>query len=336
MSITREDLIESRGYDDSTAEVAESYDIPYRTAFRWTENIDVEEIGTNVPDREDYLYFLRRRAWIPLEQSALFLRQTGPMHEWIGSRIPELDISCGEWLEIKSENHKIAIGRGEGPLRFLALEDGEFESTRDWPVDIERVYRELQAKDEQVRWELCRIDPEWIALAREAWDVETTLIDLYTDLVPPADYETKKEHVIALKSTFPYLRLHDELVVRAADCSMSYAKQFQYVPGEGVGDREVSRRLRGNALDRDDHRCVSCGSDDDLHVHHIIPRSQGGPNELDNLATLCAECHQYAHGRGSEGRADYTKVDYADRDRFWDEWIDQDFDDRPNMDKIRR
>ena len=51
--------------------------------------------------------------------------------------------------------------------------------------------------------------------------------------------------------------------------------------------------------ERDLFRCTSCGADKDtaiqLHAHHIIPKSAGGKDELDNLTTLCIECHAKAH-----------------------------------------
>jgi 5-methylcytosine-specific restriction endonuclease McrA len=55
------------------------------------------------------------------------------------------------------------------------------------------------------------------------------------------------------------------------------------------------RRARRAVLDRDRHRCRRCGSPatrfDALHVHHVVPRSEGGTDALSNLVTLCALCH---------------------------------------------
>ncbi len=44
----------------------------------------------------------------------------------------------------------------------------------------------------------------------------------------------------------------------------------------------------------DGHKCRvwGCGSPDDLEVHHIIPRSQGGSNKSWNLITLCNKHHR--------------------------------------------
>jgi hypothetical protein len=43
--------------------------------------------------------------------------------------------------------------------------------------------------------------------------------------------------------------------------------------------------------------CACCGSDDDgdrdLHVHHLIPASQGGDDSL--TVVLCSECHGRTH-----------------------------------------
>lgn len=43
---------------------------------------------------------------------------------------------------------------------------------------------------------------------------------------------------------------------------------------------------------RDGHSCVLCGSDKDLTIDHIRPRSKGGTNALDNLQTMCRDCNQ--------------------------------------------
>lgn len=51
------------------------------------------------------------------------------------------------------------------------------------------------------------------------------------------------------------------------------------------------KRLKTLAKRRDLHRCVMCGSPDKLEVDHIEPRSLGGANTLDNLQTLCSDCH---------------------------------------------
>jgi hypothetical protein len=54
--------------------------------------------------------------------------------------------------------------------------------------------------------------------------------------------------------------------------------------------------LRYQVFHRDGFRCVACGrrgGDDGvvLHVDHIVPRSKGGEDTLDNLQTLCSACN---------------------------------------------
>lgn len=60
--------------------------------------------------------------------------------------------------------------------------------------------------------------------------------------------------------------------------------------------------IRREILERDDFRCVFCGSggrfsDIILEIDHITPRSAGGGNEPENLRTLCQLCHLIRHGR---------------------------------------
>ena len=55
--------------------------------------------------------------------------------------------------------------------------------------------------------------------------------------------------------------------------------------------------IRKEALERDDYQCANCGRvgkyNDEiaLVVHHIVERKHGGTNRLQNLQTLCVECH---------------------------------------------
>ena len=55
----------------------------------------------------------------------------------------------------------------------------------------------------------------------------------------------------------------------------------------------VSSGVRYQVLKRD-RRCRLCGAGPDdsvLHVDHIIPRSHGGTNDLNNLQVLCQACN---------------------------------------------
>jgi hypothetical protein len=57
----------------------------------------------------------------------------------------------------------------------------------------------------------------------------------------------------------------------------------------------VKGKLRTTILKRDGHKCTRCGVTEELHIHHIRPRSWMGQNEPRNLLTLCKSCHKEAH-----------------------------------------
>ena len=54
-------------------------------------------------------------------------------------------------------------------------------------------------------------------------------------------------------------------------------------------------KIRNSVLERDNYKCVECGSNKNLNVHHNIHRSDGGSNSEDNLVTLCGKCHMDKH-----------------------------------------
>nr|DAL13448.1 MAG TPA_asm: HNH endonuclease [Caudoviricetes sp.] len=58
-------------------------------------------------------------------------------------------------------------------------------------------------------------------------------------------------------------------------------------------------KQRQQALKRDHHQCVKCGSAERLEVDHIKNVASGGGHNLDNLQTLCHHCHKTKTARES-------------------------------------
>lgn len=48
---------------------------------------------------------------------------------------------------------------------------------------------------------------------------------------------------------------------------------------------------RQNIFKRDGHSCQYCGSEKDLTLDHLIPRSKGGKSSWNNLVTACKRCN---------------------------------------------
>lgn len=58
--------------------------------------------------------------------------------------------------------------------------------------------------------------------------------------------------------------------------------------------RHYTRVLRANRnriYKRDGHQCVYCGSNRNLTLDHVIPKSRGGKNDWTNLVTSCQKCN---------------------------------------------
>jgi predicted HNH restriction endonuclease len=62
--------------------------------------------------------------------------------------------------------------------------------------------------------------------------------------------------------------------------------------------------LRKRCFERDNFTCQKCKffSENklDLEAHHVFPLCFGGKDELDNLITLCSDCHKFAPNNPDE------------------------------------
>lgn len=67
----------------------------------------------------------------------------------------------------------------------------------------------------------------------------------------------------------------------------------------------VPNTIRYEVLKRDGSRCLLCGvsaKESVLHVDHVVPRSRGGSNAIENLQTLCWQCN---NGKSNRDEGDF-------------------------------
>lgn len=63
-------------------------------------------------------------------------------------------------------------------------------------------------------------------------------------------------------------------------------------------NRNIPPHIKEKVLSRDNFTCKKCGFHDlqseEIEVHHIDMRVNGGENDISNLIILCSVCHHYA------------------------------------------
>jgi len=76
-----------------------------------------------------------------------------------------------------------------------------------------------------------------------------------------------------------------------------YIAEFKTLLGELRPDTSFYE----DAYARDGYCCRYCGQEDPpLSIDHIVPRCQGGGDELENLAVACRSCNSRKNGRTPE------------------------------------
>ena len=85
-------------------------------------------------------------------------------------------------------------------------------------------------------------------------------------------------------------------------CPIFYQKKYPRGNKPYIEKEVLDKQVRLMCLERDNYTCQRCGitqheTERALEPHHIIPKGQSPmeANDLDNLVTLCHECHKWAH-----------------------------------------
>lgn len=150
------------------------------------------------------------------------------------------------------------------------------------------VLRYLNWRVERSAWrcKLCKDVP--LPIAKSKVESQKPIITKYplphsaTDSRAEED-ENRRKQIFSLKpvncSQAEYWAWHNQL----------------YLGGSSSSPEWLERAWK--AKERDNFCCILCGDTQELHTDHIIPLSQGGNNEFENLQTLCKKCHELKTGR---------------------------------------
>lgn len=336
------DLSERKFRDDSVKEIVREFDVPIRTAQEWERKIgDVDAIREAFEGNvsTDYFDLIRRREAIPRELENVEIRWIEPLRRWCTDRaegVHLVDRSEDETIDPSEHYYGTqSFGLGSGwravALKTETLEETPEKSGINWEPEMKKLREGLEEKEECVIYEMRGRDHEWIGLVRELWQVNKSLVTVYREHLQESSHDlpNKKDKIMELKRSFPYLRMNDDLVVRATKSSIYYVRQFKQTDSGEFANEKPPKHLKQKVRERDENRCVRCGSEDELHVHHVIPWSKGGEHKPENLATLCGECHRLAHGgkffddENEFWGMDYGEVVYDGLDDFWHKWVDE-------------
>ncbi|HRY57002.1 MAG TPA: HNH endonuclease [Patescibacteria group bacterium] len=73
---------------------------------------------------------------------------------------------------------------------------------------------------------------------------------------------------------------------------INYRKSYSHRRKQGF-----TQKIKNDCKKRDEYKCKVCHSKEGLVIHHIKEVVKGGENELDNLITLCRNCHKKIHSK---------------------------------------
>lgn len=94
--------------------------------------------------------------------------------------------------------------------------------------------------------------------------------------------------------------------------SFKKVKNLWRKPDDVNPKRRLSRKERA-AYELHGHRCHYCGCGGNLTTDHMVPRSDGGPDESWNLVPACRSCNS---AKGSKDYFEFWECVLADRVAF--------------------
>ena len=82
---------------------------------------------------------------------------------------------------------------------------------------------------------------------------------------------------------------------------------------------DITKKVREEVWERDEHCCILCGSNQAMPNSHYIKRSQGGLGIEENVTTMCIRCHDDYDGKKRAELKPYVRAYLMSKYPEWDE-----------------
>ena len=120
--------------------------------------------------------------------------------------------------------------------------------------------------------------------------MEKRVLVLNLDHSPVSVITVQKAMILCLMQKASCLKNYELLQIRTVSKTFDYPavirlNEYKNIPYKGV------MLNRTNLFRRDKGECLYCGSQKQLTIDHVIPRSKGGRSTWTNLATACHRCN---------------------------------------------
>lgn len=84
---------------------------------------------------------------------------------------------------------------------------------------------------------------------------------------------------------------------------------------------DISQKVKKAVWERDNHRCIICGSSYAMPNAHYISRAQGGLGIEENIVTLCMDCHNKYDNGDSRASIGYRIQSYLNS--CYEDWTEE-------------
>jgi hypothetical protein len=254
-------------------------------------------------------------SWAKLKQIALAVEEEGTEDSWLSfaktHRPGELRAEVRDARRNKRKRPR-EEGRGLSNLTVtqtfkLTLEEQEilrraFEKTSAAMKDM--IANGLLAGEEgrrptseEVLLFISRqvLESDLFAKLKEGSERERAIYDILYQVCPACNsshihtedgpVEVPHEHVARIEGKARKVEITREDLVKG-----------EALPRGKIDDKKIPKGVELKVLARDLNACARCGKKLGIHLHHVIFRSTGGPNEVWNLTSVCEYDHACIHG----------------------------------------